>query len=258
MFVMVNQVEQIKQSVDKIYDQCINDLKDKSITSPNYRDASGITTCFTFNHQGFFDNGGSSDDHEILFAMGNQPYNDLKEIADNINSRISKRFAQSKFGESTYQPREEDVHITAASVINPSQNIIHYDWNYYRKEVKGIIEQSNLSSFKITFHRLFVGEDGIVVMVGYPDNIQVGIFKELMFDKFKAEKWWFDYSAAPVIGYITKDLRCEEAQNLLDSVQVFLASGKTIVQVNGLYLIDYTNRKINPTAHVRKIKYFPL
>jgi hypothetical protein len=138
----------IKKSVDNIYNQCIKDLKGKKVTTANYTDASGITTCFTFNHLGFFQDkrnqcGGLSDDEESILAMGNKPYEDLKNITDNINRRISTIFTQSGYNPSTYLARQEDVHITAASVINPSQNIItDNNWNSSVNNVKEIIEES--------------------------------------------------------------------------------------------------------------------
>ena len=174
----------------------------------------------------------------------------LAKLIDSINNSIIEILKDKRLNQKYERRDGKECHITAASIINPGEVSTEFDWNKNVNIIKTILKDSRLIPFKFSFDRLHVGVDGIVVLVGYPDSIYVRNFKENIFNKFNAERWWMDFSVAPAIGVFDVDISCEEAQSILKSIKL---PQQRVLGINNLFVIHYRNRRIIPEKDVISI-----
>ena len=140
--------------------------------------------------------------------------------------------------------------MTLASIIAPGAGAfkeLSMAWDSVWQALVRVVQALvvDLPKFSITFDRLHLGSDGTVIIVGSPSIKDVGQFKELNSILFKAEKWWYNASAAPVIGRFEPSsytpLQIPAVQNSLPAL-----AGQPTIDVEEVWLIRYSNRRIDP------------
>jgi hypothetical protein len=173
---------------------------------------------------------------------------------------------------------EHVPHVTAAAIVDPLQgNHISLpeedrDLPWLSLEVSFAALARNFTPFTLTFDRLHIGPRGTISVVAWPDSEDVGRWKRLMFYLFKAERWWeyeletgkvLDHSCQAVIGRLKPPPPFDDCPNLpssfLKEMQNDLGKMKFSkkIKVNGIWLVRYKNRRIDPDQDLDKEKYFP-
>ena len=164
-------------------------------------------------------------------------------------------------------------HVTAAAVIDPVQNqkippqpaqqkVL---WKALEKCFGALVTELLTTPITFNFYRLHIGSNRTLSVVAYPDTDAVGRFKELMFSLFKAERWWeypmndgtkkLNHSVQAVVGHFEPDGSGDfPFLNVQDILQNYPCNDK--ICVNKIYLIQYTNRLINPKSDVIRCSAF--
>ena len=240
----------ISKIVNTIYDL----QEGKYVRPAVYQDEPGVTSCFIFNRR-----------HK---GRVRPEAVQLIRFARKINGLVKK---QLKLPGWTYDDTVHVPHVTATSIIDPIQKQSVPEGkpellmlqSSLLKTFKSLA--ASLGRFQFTFDRLHLGSNGTLTAVGYPSTPQIGVFRETAFHLFKSDRWWHaeqpngkwvpDPSAACVIGAIKP--RTARPQPLvkcdLDAARRTISSiffQPIKIKVTGIWVIQYTNRLINPKSHV--------
>lgn len=253
-----------QEIVTRIYDQEDAGNRGKALKPGVYDDDPGVTSCFIFTGIG---------------KPGETPsaaFQALLTCAKEMEAIIQQGVLPCRLPNWSFVPHTP--HVTAASVIDPLQKqVIPPEpagtllWQSLVVSFDALSRQ--FAPFTLVFDRLHIGPKGTVSIVAWPRSKQVGLWKQVMFHLYKSERWWeypldtekvLDHSCQAVIGHVepvgSLGAFSGLPSNLLAEMQNDLramAFPPKEILVAGVWLVQYSNRLIDPDKHLVRAEYFP-